>query len=98
MRLVLPMLLVVAGVGCGGAPTEGDLVIEPISIDTVDVVVQAGTPAAHVTVSILRQRPRDAICTQIARLYDDVIRLEGSYPAGGYLLRVNGVERPFTAP
>lgn len=49
-----------------------------------------------VTVTILRQRPRVAVCIQIALLYDAVIPLEGQFPPGTYLLRVNGVERTFT--
>ena len=48
-----------------------------------------------VTVTILRERPRDAVCTQIARLYQDDIPLEGVYPPGRYLLRVNSVEKAF---
>ena len=50
-----------------------------------------------ITMTILRERPRDAICTQIAKIYDADIRLEGQYPPGQYLLRVNGVERSFTS-
>lgn len=42
-----------------------------------------------VTVTILRERPRDAICIQIARMYDESIRLEGTYPSGEYVLHVN---------
>ena len=49
-----------------------------------------------VTVTILRQRPLVAVCTQIALPYDDVIRLDGVFPAGSYVVRVNGVERTFT--
>ena len=49
-----------------------------------------------ITLTILRQRPRDAICTQIAKLYDADIPLEGQYPPGRYVLRVNGVEKAFT--
>ena len=49
-----------------------------------------------VTVTILRERPRKAICTQIAKLYDEVIRLEGQFPPGDYLLRVNSVEKTFS--
>ena len=49
-----------------------------------------------VVVTILRQRPRDAICTMIARLYETDIRLEGVYPPGTYLLRVNGLEKTFS--
>ena len=49
-----------------------------------------------VMVTILRERPRDAVCSQIARLYDTDIPLQGAYPAGRYLLRVNDVEKTFT--
>jgi hypothetical protein len=49
-----------------------------------------------VTVTILRERPRDAVCTQIAKLYDEVIRLDGTFPPGDYVLRVNSVEKPFS--
>lgn len=122
MQYLRGLLLLLLAFGCGGSPTEGDLSIDPISIDSVDVLVLESSPpqaSAHVkgvigdgcselhsvsqsrsgatvTVTILRQRPRDAICTQIARLYDEVIRLEGTYPPGRYVVRVNGVERTFT--
>lgn len=49
-----------------------------------------------VTVTILRQRPVNAICIQIALLYDQTIRLEGAFPPARYLLRVNGFETEFT--
>ncbi len=48
-----------------------------------------------VTVTILRERPRAAICSQIAKLYDQSIQLGGSFPPGRYLVRVNGVEETF---
>jgi hypothetical protein len=49
-----------------------------------------------VTITILGERPRDAICTQIAKLYNQDIPLEGQYPPGEYLLRVNDYEKAFT--
>ncbi len=49
-----------------------------------------------ITLSINRQRPADAICTQIAKLYEENIRLEGDFPAGEYVLKVNDVTQPFT--
>ena len=52
--------------------------------------------ASTIAVTILRQRPRDAICTQIAKFYETDIRLEGQYPPGRYVLRVNGFEKVFT--
>jgi hypothetical protein len=48
-----------------------------------------------VTLLILRERPVDAICTQQAKLYDETIALEGTYPAGRYVLRVNDLEQAF---
>jgi hypothetical protein len=48
-----------------------------------------------VTLTILGERPGNAVCTQLARLYDETIVLEGSYPAGRYALRVNGMEVTF---
>ena len=51
-----------------------------------------------VTVTILRQRPRVAVCIQIALRYDDVIRLDGVFPSGDYVVRVNGIERAFAVP
>jgi hypothetical protein len=49
-----------------------------------------------VLVTILRERPREAVCTQIAKLYVADIPLKGEYPPGRYLLRVNEVEKTFT--
>ena len=49
-----------------------------------------------VLVTILRQRPRDAVCTQIAKVYVADIPLQGEYPPGQYVLRVNEVEKAFT--
>lgn len=50
--------------------------------------------ASEITISILRQRPADAVCTQIAKLYDERIAL-GTFPPGEYVLRVNDVEERF---
>ena len=48
------------------------------------------------TLTINRQRPADAICTQIAKLYDENIRLDGDFLAGDYALKVNAVTQTFT--
>jgi len=48
-----------------------------------------------VTITILRERPKDAICIQLAKLYDEVIPLDGQYPRGQYILRVNAFETAF---
>jgi hypothetical protein len=48
-----------------------------------------------VELTILRQRPRDAICTMILRAYIADSPLRGTFPPGRYVLRVNGVESEF---
>jgi hypothetical protein len=122
MTLLFPPLVLAAACASESGPTgTGDLVIEPIPIDSVEVAILESFPpqaTAHVqgvlgdgcselnsirqersgnlvTVTILRERPRDAICTQIAKLYDDNIPLEGQYPPGQYTLRVNDVTTSF---
>jgi len=108
--------------GCGGDnPVGGDVAVQPIVIESVDVLVMESAPpqvSVHVKgvigdgcselhsetqqrtgntvrLTILRARREEAICIQIARLYDQVIRLTGTYPAGSYTLHVNDVERTF---
>lgn len=49
-----------------------------------------------ITLTINRQRPANAICTQIAKLYEEIIRLDGNFPADAYVLKVNDVTRTFT--
>jgi hypothetical protein len=109
---------------CDGSPAKPDLTIEPIHIDSLDVVVGAGVPVsveAHVQgvvgdgcsvvhsvkqersgstviITILRERPTEAICTQLARLYDARIVLEGTFAPGAFLVRANDAERAFTVP
>jgi hypothetical protein len=38
------------------------------------------------------------VCTQLARLYDERLPLEGSFPPGDYVLRVNDFVRSFSSP
>jgi hypothetical protein len=51
-----------------------------------------------VRISILRQRPQEAICIEIAKLFDQVVPLMGDYPPGRYIVRVNGAELAFSLP
>ena len=51
-----------------------------------------------VRIGILRQRPEEAICIEIAKLFDQVVPLMGDYPAGSYVVRVNGAELAFSVP
>lgn len=48
-----------------------------------------------VTVEIDRQRPTQGICTQIAQLFDQNIRLDGAFAPGLYRLTVNGLSQAF---
>jgi len=53
---------------------------------------------ASVHIQILSQRPAEAICTQIARLYDETLRVPGDFAPGHYALSVNSVETTFDVP
>ena len=48
-----------------------------------------------VAVTILTHTPR-TLCTMMARLIDETIRLEGDFGPGSYTLEVNGVVKKFT--
>jgi hypothetical protein len=51
-----------------------------------------------VRIRILRQRPEEAICIQIAKLFDQVVPLLGDYPAGEYVVHVNASDLTFRVP
>jgi hypothetical protein len=36
------------------------------------------------------------VCTQVVQLVSDRVRLQGDFPSGSYVARVNGVEARFT--
>jgi hypothetical protein len=120
---ILVGAVALGALSCGGEnPAGGDVTVQPISIDSVDVLVMESSPpqvsarvrgvigdgcselhsvrqerSGHIVrITILRQRLEQAFCIQIARLYDEVLRLEGTYPPGRYVLYVNDVERAFT--
>ena len=48
-----------------------------------------------ITITIDSQRPKGAICIQIAKIYDETIRLQGEFPSGDYTLKVNDVTQTF---
>ena len=48
---------------------------------------------ATIEITITSQRPNEAMCTMIAQIFDQTIELEGEFPAGEYIVRVNGVEQ-----
>lgn len=80
--------------------------LPPLAMAHVEGVLGDGCSELHsqtqartgnaVTITILRQRPRAALCTQIAKLYSADIPLQGQYPPGRYVLRVNGFEKTFS--
>jgi len=47
------------------------------------------------TIRINRTRPLEAVCSQIAKVYDEVIPLLGEFPPGDYRVKVNSLERGF---
>ena len=48
-----------------------------------------------ITLIINRQRPAEAMCTMIAKIYDENIRVDGNFPPGEYTLKVNSVTQTF---
>jgi hypothetical protein len=53
---------------------------------------------ASVEIQILGQRPADAICPQIAKLYAETLRIPDAFAPGHYTLRVNAFETTFDVP
>lgn len=49
----------------------------------------------ELVISIRRRRPVDAVCIQLAKLFDRSISLDGSFAPGDYTLRVNDVSVVF---
>ncbi len=49
-----------------------------------------------VTVTIGAVRPADALCAQVLEPFEQVVPLDGPFPPGTYVVRVNGVETSFT--
>jgi hypothetical protein len=129
----LGLLALVGGtaLGCRGGstaanppPTEPVFVIEPIQIESVELVRNLDVPSglgvhvkgvvgdgcsellplrqlregSTVSITLERRRPENAICTQIARIFDDVIPLEGAFPPGTYVVRVNREKIEFSVP
>jgi hypothetical protein len=48
-----------------------------------------------IEVTIATNHSGAEVCTMIAQLVDKTIKLEGDFPAGEYVVRVNGVEQQF---
>jgi hypothetical protein len=48
-----------------------------------------------IDVTVATKHSGAEVCTMIAQLVDQTIRLEGDFPPGDYIVRVNGVEQQF---
>jgi hypothetical protein len=95
--ILVDRLEVVVG---SGAPMAVEAHVQGVVGDGCSVLhsVKQERSGSTVTITILRERPKDAICTQQALLYDARIPLEGTFSSGAFLVRANGVERAFTVP
>lgn len=49
-----------------------------------------------IEVTVLANHTGAEVCTMIAQIIDKNIALEGDFPAGQYVVRVNGVEKQFS--
>ena len=100
--LVYPAVVDSVGVRAAGRPAPGDAV-------AVEVVVQGALPdacaelaevtqerqARYVTVELLMRLPRETVCAAVVRPFRFYLVLDGAYPAGSYVLRLNGTTTPF---
>jgi hypothetical protein len=84
-----------------------EVVLAPLSAHVRGVIGDGCTELSGVSmqrsentviVTIWSTRPQDAICIQIAKLYDATLALPGDFPSGPYVLQVNGVAKTFTIP
>lgn len=48
-----------------------------------------------IEIEITAIRPKDGMCTQVIKTYTNTIALEGEFPTGTYVVRVNSVEQTF---
>ena len=100
--LVYPAVVDSIAVRPAGRPLPGDGV-------AVEVLVQGALPDAcaeltdvtqsrdsqFVTVDLTMRQPRETVCAAVVRPFRFYLMLDGSYPAGSYLLRLNGKTVPF---
>lgn len=49
-----------------------------------------------ITITVNTTRPKDMMCTQDLRFYSTSVKLDGAFPAGEYVVKVNDVEQPFS--
>jgi hypothetical protein len=100
--LVYPAVVDSVSVRPAGRPLPGDGV-------AVEVLIQGALPDACAELTDVTQRrdsqmidvdlsmrqPRETVCAAVVRPFRFYLVLDGSYPAGSYLLRLNGSTIPF---
>ena len=100
--LVYPAVVDSIAVRPAGRAAPGDGV-------AVEVLVQGALPDAcaelaevsqsrqghYVTVDLTMRQPRETVCAAVVRPFRFYQVLEGAYPAGSYVLRLNGTTTPF---
>jgi hypothetical protein len=93
-----PIRIVSISVRVSGArPRRGYAHVRGIIGDSCTVALPPGqTRNGNVIVLTLnRQRPRQEICSKIAKVYDQSIELEGNFSPGDYVVKTNNVEKRF---
>ena len=100
--LVYPAVVDSIAVRPAGRPLPGDGV-------AVEVLIQGALPDAcaeltdvtqsrdsqFVTVDLTMRQPRETVCAAVVRPFRFYLMLDGAYPTGSYLLRLNGKTVPF---
>ena len=100
--LVYPAVVDSVAVRPAGRPAPGDAV-------AVEVLVKGALPdacaeltevtqtrqARYVTVDLMMRQPRETVCAAVVRPFRFYLVLDGAYPAGSYVLRLNGTTTPF---
>ena len=97
-----PAVVDSVAVRVGGRPAAGDAV-------GVEVQVQGALPdacaelsevtqsrqARYVTVDLTMRQPRERVCAAVVRPFRFYLTLDGAFPEGSYVLRLNGKTVPF---
>lgn len=73
-------------------PAQLELTIRGYQPDgcEVPVLIEQTQTDNTINVHIYRELPADAICTMMVVIYEETIRLEGSFTSGSYTINING--------
>lgn len=81
-------------------PAEVEVAVSGVLGDACtefDSVEQIRTPDM-VTLTLWARRPTNMLCSEVRRPYERIVRLDGDFPPGRYVLTVNDFETTFTVP